>query len=207
MEKPADNELPLVDVLRRRWSPRSFTDKRVEPQKLKQLFEAARWSASSYNEQPWRFLMATQDQPEEYQKILACLVETNRKWAKLAPVLMITLAKKTFDVSNKAEAGKPNRVNVHDVGAAMAQLTTQATAMNLYVHQMAGVDPDQVRETFGVPDDFEVVAGVALGYGGEPGQLEEEWMRKAEQAERTRLPFEKFVFTGKFGETSFLFKD
>lgn len=194
MEKPADTQYPVLDVIKRRWSPRAFADRPIEATKIKRLFEATRWAASSFNEQPWRFIVATKDRGEEYQKVLDCLVEGNQSWAHLAPMLGLTLAKKTF-----TRNGKPNRVYIHDVGLAMGNFSLQATAMDLFVHQMAGIQPDKIVETFDVPDDFEPVAGFAVGYPGEPGLLPEN-LREAEQSQRDRKPFEEFVFTGKFGE-------
>lgn len=197
MEKPAQNVYPILDVLKRRWSPRAFASKAVEQDKLNRIFEATRWAASSFNEQPWRFMLATQDQPEQFKKVLDCLVEKNQAWAQYAPVLGLTLAKKTF-----TRGGKPNRVAVHDVGLAMGNFTAQAMAEDLFVHQMAGIDADAVMRTFNVPDDFEPVAGFALGYPGDPDALPEDWMREAEKGERSRSAFADFVFTGQFGEAS-----
>lgn len=200
MEKPADTQFPILSVLERRWSPRSFSDRPVESSKLKQLFEAARWSASSFNEQPWRFVVATRDQPEAYQKAFDCLVEGNQGWAKLAPVLGFTFAKRTF-----TKNGHDNRVAQHDVGAAMAQLSAQAAAVDLFVHQMGGIHLDKIVTDYEVPDDFEPVAGFAIGYSGEPGQLTVDWMREAETAPRQRMPLTELVFGETFGQTASLF--
>ena len=123
---------------------------------MARLFEAARWAASSFGEQPWAFIMATKEQPAEYQRLLGCLVEFNQSWAKSAPVLMVTVAEMAF-----ARNGQPNRHALHDVGAAMAQLTVQATAEGLVVHQMAGILPDVARQTLAIPAGWEPVAGVA----------------------------------------------
>jgi len=202
MEKPAQVTHPILDVLKRRWSPRAFASTPVEADKLNRIFEATRWAASSFNEQPWRFMLATQDQPEEFQKVLACLVEKNQAWAQYAPVLGLTLAKKTF-----TQGGKPNRVYVHDVGLAMGNFTAQAMAEDLFLHQMAGIDAQKVTDTFHLPDDFEPVAGFALGYPGDPEQLPEDWMREAERQPRTRSPFRDFVFTGAFGKASDLLSE
>ena len=197
MEKPAETQYPVLEVIKRRWSPRAFSDRPIEAQKIKRLFEATRWAASSFNEQPWRFIVATKDQADEYEKVLSCLVDKNQQWAQSAPLLGLTLAKKTF-----TRGGKPNRVYVHDVGLAMGNFTLQAMAMDLFVHQMAGIHQDKVTETFAVPDDFEPVAAFAVGYAGEPNQLPEDWMREAEQSPRTRSAFSDFIFTGQFGQPS-----
>ncbi len=197
MQKPADTDHPIHDLLARRWSPRSFSDRAVEPEKVKRIFEAARWAASSYNEQPWRFIVAAKDEPGAFGKILSCLVEQNRAWAKDAPFLGITVAKETF-----TKNGKPNRVCEHDVGLAMGNLTIEAMALDLYVHQMAGLEPEKARETFDIPDGFHAFTAFAVGYMGEPEGLDADWMRDAEKAPRERMPLEAFIFTNTFGDTS-----
>ena len=153
MTKTASNDHPIHDLLKHRWSPRAFADRAVEPDNLRSLLEAARWSPSSYNEQPWAFVVATRDRPEEFARVLGCLVEFNQTWAKSAPVLMLTFAHLSFDRN-----GQPNRHAYHDVGLAVANLTLQATAERLAVHQMAGIVPDKVRATFGVPEGWDPVA-------------------------------------------------
>ncbi len=200
MEKPAETQYPIHDLLKRRWSPRAFADRPIEPQKVRCLFEAARWAASSFNEQPWSFIVATKDQPQAFEKALSCLVEANQAWARLAPMLILTTSKRNFSKNDK-----PNRVYIHDLGLAMGSLTLQATAMGLAVHQMAGVNLDRVRQEYDVPEGHEPVTAAAVGYAGEPGQLPEQWMREAEREPRTRKPFDQFVFGPKFGEPSGLF--
>ena len=192
MEKPADADYPILDVIKRRWSPRAFGDRPVEPHKMRCLLEAARWAASSYNEQPWRFMVVRKSEEAAFEKALSCLVEANQAWARNAAVLLLTATKTTF-----AKNDKPNRVHQHDLGLAMANLSLQATAMGLFVHQMAGIDRDKVRAAYQVPDGYEPQTAAAIGYPGDPGSLSEDWMRDAEQAPRTRHPMPQFVF----GET------
>ena len=128
--------------------------------------------------------------------MLECLVEANRDWAKTAPVLMITVAAMSF-----AKNGKPNRHAFHDVGAAMADFTLQATSEGLFVHQMAGIDIDKIRTTYGIPATHEPVAGVALGYPGDIDSLPEA-LKQRTLAPRSRKPMEQFVFSGKWGEVA-----
>lgn len=192
---------PVLDVIQQRWSPRAFSDQTVEIEKLQSLFEAARWAASSYNEQPWRFIIATkQDHPERYEKILSCLVEANQAWAKSAPVLMLNLISERFMKNDK-----PNRVAEHDLGLAMGNLSLQAASLGLMVHQMAGVDLDKASATFNPPEGFVPMTAAAIGYAGDPESLEEEWMREAEVAPRTRMDFDAFVFGDDWGKSSGLF--
>src|SRR5207237_4302235 len=140
MTKTARNDYPIHDLLRRRWSPRAFADRLVDPDKLRSLLEAARWAPSSFNEQPWAFVVATRDRQEEFARVLGCLVEFNQTWAKSAAALMLTFARLTFDRN-----GQPNRHAYHEVGLAMANLTVQATAEGLAVHQMAGIVVEKAR--------------------------------------------------------------
>jgi nitroreductase len=190
MAKLARADHPIHDLLQRRWSPRAFADRAVEATKLQRLFEAARWTASSYNEQPWAFVVATRDQADAYARLLGCLVEFNQSWARSAPMLMVTAAHLTFDKN-----GQPNRHAFYDLGAAMAQLTMQATAEGLFVHQMAGILPDKARQFLNIPEGWEAVSGVALGYLGDPATLPDK-LRERELEESVRKPLADFVFAG-----------
>ena len=196
MDKRAAVEHPVHDLILRRWSPRAFAERPVPPDALRAVFEAARWAASSMNEQPWRFLVAQRADEESFGKALACLAPGNRVWAEDAAVLVVAVAQWGF-----ARSGRPNRHAFHDVGQAVALLSLQATERGLVVHQMAGFDPDKARETFGIPDDFEPLTAFALGYPGDPGSLSGE-LRTRELARRERRPQRDFVFSagGPWGE-------
>ena len=196
MEKPAPTDYPIEEILRRRWSPRAFSDRNVEAEKLLSLFEAARWAPSSFNEQPWSFIVATKNKPEEHAQLLTCLGEKNQQWAKLAPVLMVSVASLNFE-----KTGKLNRHAFHDVGLAMGNLLVEATALGLFVHQMAGFSVEKVRETYGVPPDFEPVAAIAVGYPADPEILPEPF-REQEMGPRKRKPVGSFVFENKWGKSS-----
>jgi nitroreductase len=178
----------VVDLLLKRWSPRAFADKAVSSEDLKKIFEAARWAASSYNEQPWRFFVGRRGDAT-YQKIFDALVEFNQGWAKSAPVLILSVASKKF-----AHNGHPNLYALHDTGAATANIALQATALGLHTHSMAGFDHDKARKNFHVPDDFEIGAVTALGYFGDPEALPEQ-MRNTEVAPRQRKGLSEFVFS------------
>jgi nitroreductase len=201
MEKPAATQYPIHEILKRRWSPRAFSDRLIEPQKIRCLFEAARWAASSFNEQPWSFLVATRDNTAEFEKMLSCLTPGNQAWAKFAPLLILTASRRTFTKNDK-----PNRVYIHDVGLAAANLTFQATAMGLFVHQMAGIEIDAVRQVYQLPEGYDPVTAIAVGYAGDIGELPSE-LRAAEQAQRTRKALSEMVFTGKWGQSSPVVKD
>lgn len=196
MENAARTDFPVDDLIRRRWSPRAFADRPVEPEKLRSLLEAARWAPSSFNQQPWAYVVATREEPEAFARLLSALMEGNRVWAARAPLLMLSVAKLNFDHN-----GQANRHAFHDVGLATANLVTQATAMGLSVHQMAGFDAAKARELFGIPDGWEPVAAIALGYRGEASSLPAP-LRDRELARRARKPLEEFVFSGRWGHTA-----
>ncbi|MGD1211566.1 MAG: nitroreductase family protein [Candidatus Acidiferrales bacterium] len=193
-KKPASTSAPVHEIISHRWSPRAFDSRPVEPEKLRSLFEAARWAASSYGAQPWSFIVATKDDPENYKRVLDTFVEFNQNWAKNAPVIALSVAHHQFPHN-----GQPNRHAFHDVGQAAANLATQATALGLAIHQMAGIDPEKARQIFGVPEGDEVVAGIAIGYPGDPAALPDQ-LRERELAARERKPLSAFVFTGKWGQ-------
>ena len=196
MKKPAPAGHPIHELIRERWSPRAFLDKPVEPAKLLSILEAARWAASSYNEQPWFFLVARKEEPEDFAKLLGCLVEANQAWAKAAPVLMISVAKRTFDHN-----GKPNRCALHDVGLATGNMVIEAVAQGLVTHGMAGIELEKIREAYGLPENCEAVAGWAVGYAGEPEMLKGQ-LREREVAPRERKELGEFVFGAEWGETA-----
>jgi nitroreductase len=196
LQKTAETSAPIHDVISQRWSPRAFDSRPVEPEKLRGLFEAARWAASSYNAQPWFFIVATKDDSESFKKILDSFVEFNQSWAKNAPVLALSVARLKFEHN-----GDPNRHAFHDVGQAAATLSLQATHLGLQVHQMAGILPDKARQIFGIPEDYEAVAGLAIGYPGDHNTLPDQ-LRQRELEPRSRKPLQSFVFTGKWGQTS-----
>jgi nitroreductase len=187
---------PVMAPIQARWSPRAFANRPVEAKKLAILFEAARWSASSFNEQPWRFIVAQKHDGTAFARMLGVANEWNQSWAHLAPVLILTVAKRTF-----SKSGKPNRHAWYDVGAAVASLSLEATRHSLYVHQMAGFDADKARERFAIPDDFEPVSLLALGYLGDIAQLPDE-LQQSETRKRERNPQSAFVFEAAFGNAA-----
>jgi nitroreductase len=178
---------PVHDLILQRWSPRAFAETPVSDADLKTVFEAASWAASSYNEQPWRFVVGRRGD-EVWQNIFKALMPMNQLWAKSVPVLYATFAKKTF-----SHNGSPNGVAVHDVGAASANASLQATALGLHTHGMAGFDRDALRAAIGLPEDFEPVACWALGYLGDPESLPENF-KPMELAARQRKPLGEVVF-------------
>jgi nitroreductase len=193
MNKPALSESPVHQLIRDRWSPRSFEDKAIPEDALRSLFEAARWAPSSNNEQPWAYIVATKDDKGNFDKILGTLVEFNASWAKHASALAIAVAKLNF-----AQNHAPNRNAQYDTGAASALLSVEATARGLAVHQMAGFDPEKARTAFGIPEGWEAIAAIAIGYPGSPDSLPPK-LKDRELAPRRRKPIREFVMTGSWG--------
>ena len=196
MEKPAETAFPIHELLRQRWSPRAFREQAVEPDKVTGLFEAAQWAASCFNEQPWYFIVAARDETSAFAQMLSCLREGNQEWAKRASVLILTLAHSTF-----TRTGQTNPHAWHDIGLAVGNLVVQATASGLSVHQMAGILPDRIREVYEVPNGYEPVTGLAVGYRGDPASLSED-LRERELAKRTRKSLHDFVFSGQWGRSA-----
>jgi nitroreductase len=179
----------VLPAVLNRWSPRSFADRDVSPEDLKKVFEAARWAASSYNEQPWRYLVGTRGS-ETYKKIFSTLIGFNQSWAATAPVLILGVASTKF-----THNGAPNGYGLYDLGAASSYLTLQASELGLKTHQMAGFDQEAARKAFGIPEDYVLGSVIALGYLGEPAALGHEQMISMEVAPRERKPLSELVLS------------
>ena len=193
MIKYATTEYPIQDFVAHRWSPYGFADRSVSEADLRAIFEAARWAASSFNEQPWSYIVATSAQEEAFARLLSCLVDANQSWAKAAPVLALGVATLNFKRNDKL-----NRVALHDLGLASGNLLAEATARGLSVHQMEGILPDRAREIYDIPEGSEAVTGIAIGYAGDPEASSKE-IRERDLAPRERKPQQDFVFGASWG--------
>jgi len=176
MKNPAPVEYPVHELIRERWSPRAFSRNEISSEDLRSLFEAARWAPSSSNEQPWAFIVATRNDNENFTKALQPLVEFNANWAKNAYVLGFAVAELAFAKNNTSSRG-------------------------IFVHQMAGFDPDTAREVFEIPSGWDAIAAFAMGYPGDPASLPQPY-RDRETAPRVRKPIGEFVMNGKWGHTA-----
>lgn len=192
---------PILKLLATRWSPYGFKDRLVSSSDLRSLFEAARWAASSYNEQPWNYLVATKEHPDDFERLLSCLVEGNQAWAKSAPVLALGVVSLRF-VKNQQD----NRAAQHDLGLASANLVMEATSRDLSVHQMIGLLPDKARELYNIPPHYEALTALAIGYKADPDGLPDA-LKTRDLAPRQRKPLSEFVFTGKWGQPSPLLRN
>lgn len=179
----------VLPVILERWSPRAFADRDVSTADLKKVFEAARWAPSSYNEQPWRFILGVRGSTA-YDKIGSALIPFNQAWALKAPVLILGVAKTRFSHNNS-----PNNYAIFDLGAASGFITLQAAALGLATHQMAGVDKDKAREILAIPELYEIGSVMALGYQGEPAALANEQLTSSEVEPRTRKSLSELVMS------------
>ncbi len=194
--KLADTDHPLHPLLQQRWSPRAFAPRAVERAKLLSLLEAARWAPSGSNRQPWAFVVGMHGD-DAYTRLAECLNPSNAEWALAAPVLILSVAQ---TVNSE---GKPIRYALHDVGLAEMSLIVQAMALDLHVHPMAGFSQERARAAFEIPEGFEPVVMLAVGYLGDPAQLNER--RRAQELEsRNRKPLREFVFGETWGEVAAL---
>ncbi len=187
MTQEATTRFPIHALLSKRWSPRALSTRSLSSPQVGSLFEAARWAPSSYNEQPWVFLAATDQDPAGHAKLAACLVEGNA-WARRAPLLILAVAKLAF-----ARNASPNRHAQHDVGLAVENLMLEAFAQGLVAHAMAGFDSGRAREHLNIPTGYDPLTMIAVGYQGPAEQLPEN-LRAAQTAPRVRKPLSQVVF-------------
>lgn len=172
-----------------RWSPRAFADRPVSDEDLNAVLEAAHWAPSSFNDQPWRFVVAkTKEQLQSFQSFL---VEFNKQWASQAPVLIVIAS------DTRRANGDPNGAHAFDTGSAWGYLALQATLRGLSAHAIGGFDRQQAREVLKLPDQYELHAVVALGYRGDKETLPE-GLRERE-VPSGRKPLSEVVFEGQVG--------
>jgi len=196
MAKPAPADHPVHEIIGARYSPRGFSERKVARETLASLFEAARWAPSCFNDQPWGFILAERDDQAAFERILDCLTPGNQSWAHTAAVLVVSVARTSFERS-----GKTNRHAFHDVGMASAMMALQATALGLGLHMMAGFDAAKAKAVLEIPDGFEPVSAMALGYPEDPQRMPEEMREKALRP-RVRKPIAEFVFAGRWGQAA-----
>lgn len=189
LDNIAKSDYQIYPLLKQRYSPRIFSERELSENDVHRLFEAVRWSASSFNRQPWRFIYAHKG-TEAYERIMDCLSDFNKKWAGNAPFLMLAGYKKN------TEEGQENFHALHDLGLSLGNMTVQAEYMGIALHHMAGVDWQKAHEDFNVPQGYHIATAIAAGfYGGDLADLPEE-LREQEESERTRNPQSEFAFEG-----------
>ncbi len=195
--EPARTRQPVMELIAKRWSPKAFRPEIPKEAELISMFEAARWAPSCFNNQPWRYLVTTREDPEAFSGALACLTEKNASWAQNAPLLAFQVMGETFEYN-----GKPNPWSGFDCGLAMSQLILQAESMGWSVHVMAGFSRDRVRETFGVPEGFKPLVAFVIGKEGDPDTLPPHF-REEETAPRERKELGETVFSREWDRAFF----
>lgn len=188
MDKTAQNLFPIHDLIKNRWSPRAYLDKPVEASKLQRVLEAGRWAASSMNEQPWRLIVGRRDMGETYDKIYDALVDFNKEWTKGVPVLMLIVGK-----THLTKGDKENRHFKYDCGQFAANMALQATAEGLHMHQMGGFSRTKAEANFNIPEGYEPITAVVLGYQGNISRLNTDH-QKSEEAKRERKDWSSLFF-------------
>ena len=186
MSKSVDTDLPVLQAIKDRWSPRAFDPKPIPEVELEAMLEALRWSSSCFNEQPWQLLI-THRGDVRHQVLLDCVSEGNRSWAQQAPVLILAVARLLF-----THNGKANRHAGYDLGQAIAQLGIQATSRQIYLHQMGGFSVEAAKEAFGLNQNQEPYSVIAVGYLGDPGTLTDT-QREKEIGARLRRPLDEML--------------
>ena len=188
--KIAKTQVPVHDIIARRWSPRAFdAGKPVNREQLISMLEAARWAPSCFGDEPWRYLVWDKNSNlAAWQRAFDCLGEFNQQWVKNAPILMLATASHTF-----RHNGKPNAWHMYDTGASSENICLQATSLGLFAHQMGGFDADKIRQEFDIPKEFACLAMIAVGYQTSPDVLPKD-LEEKEVADRTRRPLEECFF-------------
>lgn len=197
MNKKATTSLPINELSAHRWSPRAFLDKPVENKKLIAIFEAARWSASGGNEQPWRFILGVRPD-KTWENLFRCLDEGNQEWNSRVPVLILAVAN-----TISSWTGKTSPFYQYDTGQAVAHFSLEAMHQGLHVHQMGGFSAEKSREFFSIPEDYAPLTIISVGYIGDPASLNEK-LKAREIAERKRRELTSLIYSGSFGNIASL---
>lgn len=192
MENPRKPNYKISETILNRWSPRSFTGEKIADDELMSLFEAARWAPSSFNGQLWRFIYVHRD-TEHWNRLFDTLVEFNKSWAKDAGALALIISRKRFEKSEN-----PAPTHLFDAGAAWENLALEAVSRNIATHAMEGFDKEKARRDLGIPDQYDVIAIIAIGRQGPKEKLAEEVQKREYPSDRR--PLSEIVMEGRFKE-------
>lgn len=187
----ASTEHLIHPLLAQRKSSKIFGERDVSPQTLGTLLEAARWAPSSRNEQPWRMVVVRRSDSRAHSAMMEALSENNRQWAGQAPLLLVGIAARF-----SAHSGRPNAYAWYDTGQAIAHLTFQVCASGLVMRQMGGFDKEKARQVLNIPDEFEPVVTLAVGFPPAAPSMDNQ------PAPRSRRPLGQSVFFGEWGNAA-----
>ena len=174
------------ELLAKRFSAREYAGAAIPDPALQSLFEAARWSPSSYNAQPWSFILARRQDPAAFEAMLSC-TGGNRPWCENSGAILACIVEK-----NLSEPSRPNPHASHDLGLAIMAMAVQAVSLGLQMREMAGIEPDKVRKLYAVPETHDIISGLAIGVA----------TQQAKDLDRSRKPLEDFVFEGEWGKAA-----
>ena len=192
ISKIANTDFPIHNLIARRWSARAFSTKTVKKSKLLSILEAARWAPSSRNEQPWRYIVFTDENPEKLDIARSVLLEINN-YAKRAPILICAITRRTY-----SDTGNYNRLHFHDLGAANENMFLESFNQGLIMHEMGGFDRDKARRVFNIPDEYEIGIMIAIEYQDSHEILPERYREKA-KSPRERKQLSEIAFLEEFG--------
>ncbi|HJT84459.1 MAG TPA: nitroreductase family protein [Nitrososphaeraceae archaeon] len=192
ISKAAKTNFPIHSLIAKRWSARAFSTKSVEKTKLLSILEAARWAPSSRNEQPWRYIVFTNDNSEKLNMARSVLLEINN-YAKRAPILICAITKKYY-----TDNGIYNKLHFHDLGAANENMFLESFNQGLIMHEMGGFDREKARKVFSIPDVFEIGVMIAIGYQDSHDILPERYREKA-FSPRERKSLSEIAFLEQLG--------
>jgi len=187
----------ILEIIKDRWSPYSFSPTAIEEFRLKAMFEAAGHAPSSRNEQPWIFVFTTREDEAEFEEYLGFLDDSNKVWAKNAYALVVIMARTRY-----THNGKPNRFAIYDTGMAVASLLLQAAAFDIYAHQMGAFSSEKVVDHFGLKEDLVPISVMALGYPGDGSSLPKEVAVK-DDVRRPRKQVFEIAFRNKLLQPAF----
>jgi len=187
----------VLDIIKKRWSPVSFSPRPIEDYKLKAILEAARYAPSSMNEQPWLFILITRDDPDIFNNVIDILDDGNKVWAKNAYALIVGLARMKHIYKER-----PNKYAFYDTGMAVSNMLHQATTMDLYVHQMGGFSAEKTKKYFGLGEGIEPVSVMAMGYLGDGTGLPEELIQR-DSKRRPRKSVSEYAFRNNLNNPAF----
>ncbi len=194
--KKAQTAVPINELSKNRWSPRAFQDKKIDSQKLMSIFEAARWTGSAFNEQPWRFIVGMNGD-QTFDKLFNTLIDFNKTWANNASALILNIYKTHYKHNNK-----PNNEALYDLGQAVGNYCLEAVNQGLISHQITGFQAEQAQKAFHIDDQFVCFSITAIGYLDNPNNLSEE-LFKVELQNRYRNTINQMVFTDELNKTAF----
>ena len=185
----AQTAVEINEVLANRRSPRSLDATAVlSKDDLLAILEAARWAASAFNSQPWRFFVGHRGD-EVFAQILDSLAPFNQGWSYRSSALILVAG------VHSGEDGTPNKGYLYDCGLAVSQMVMETHHRGLVAHQMTGFDPEKAVQNLGIDASLIPVAVIAIGKQASAEQLEGPLLER-ENAPRERKALEEIVVKG-----------